>query len=331
MKINLICCIFCIFFILKCNGMKIYEICPDLFSTFEGVEYYSYLELKNNPLPINVNYLAVPWHQAAISNKLGQIKNALKNVHLKRGFTILYGFEEKQSDQIIQMIKGAGIDCIFTPRASTQISISQGMKVISYPYYPANGVDPSQIKDILYSFIGIFWSHPVRKKLALLNNPPLAIVQDTKDWFSNSNLNKFQDTLARSRFSLCPRGYAPNSVRFWESLQAGAIPLLISDTALLPEGFDWDACCIRVAEKDVEKIPDIIKQISSEQEEAMRQACYVAHQMFSGHNLISPIKRYYGIPTKNFDENRISDDTTYRTKSISQETSDFYFSWATLD
>ena len=131
-----------------------------------------------------------------------------------------------------------------------------------------------------------------------MKHPSQTVIKERKNWINHEGKEEFKQVLARSRFSLCPRGYAPNSIRFWESLQAGAIPLLISDTARLPEGFDWNRCCIRVAEKDIETIPDIIKTISPDQELKMREACFDAYKMFSGENFISPITRFYECETE---------------------------------
>ena len=233
---------------------------------------------------------------------MDKIKEAVKGLHLKGGFTVLYEFEPDANHIIIKLLKEIGIDCIFTPRASYTCSELNGIKIISYPYYPVNGIEPDQQKDILYSFVGQLTSHPVRRKLATLNRPPLGIVKNSRKWFAPQSLDDFKNLLAKSRFSLCPRGYAPNSIRFWESLQAGSIPVLIADTARLPEGFEWDTCCIRIPEKDIAKIPDILKQISPETESEMRRACLIAHSMFSGHNIISPIRRHYGIPLEPVDE-----------------------------
>lgn len=46
--------------------------------------------------------------------------------------------------------------------------------------------------------------------------------------------NEFRDLLSRSIFSLCPSGTGPNSIRLWESLGAGAIPVILADTYLPP-------------------------------------------------------------------------------------------------
>ena len=186
------------------KAMKMYEVCTELFTEFEGIEYHSYLELKNNPLPIKVNYVAAPWHDAIRSRQFDKISRAVKDLHLNGGFTVLYAHEDKMNN-VMSLIKSIGIDCIFTPRASTKCTELKGMKIIAYPYYPTNGVNPHPQKDILYSFVGMFGSHPVRRKLAVLHNPPTCIVQDSKGWFHGGHVGTFKDLLARSRFSLCPR------------------------------------------------------------------------------------------------------------------------------
>ena len=60
---------------------------------------------------------------------------------------------------------------------------------------------------------------------------------------SRSHYNKI---LLDSRYSLCPSGSGPNSIRFWESLGAGSIPILLADTLELPEHHLWGESILRV-------------------------------------------------------------------------------------
>ena len=59
-----------------------------------------------------------------------------------------------------------------------------------------------------------------------------------------------------SKFVLCPRGFGLSSVRFFETLAFGRIPVLISDDTKLPleEKIDYDKFIIRVEENDLESI-----------------------------------------------------------------------------
>ena len=40
----------------------------------------------------------------------------------------------------------------------------------------------------------------------------------------------FNQLLLDSKFTLCPSGSGPNSIRLWESLACGSIPILLADT-----------------------------------------------------------------------------------------------------
>lgn len=50
----------------------------------------------------------------------------------------------------------------------------------------------------------------------------------------NSASDKFRRILLESVFSLCPSGTGPNSIRLWESIGLGAIPVILADTLALP-------------------------------------------------------------------------------------------------
>jgi hypothetical protein len=98
--------------------------------------------------------------------------------------------------------------------------------------------------------------------------------------------NIYFDTLSKSRFSLCPRGSAPSSLRFWESLKCGAIPILISDDWILPE-YDWDTCIIRISEENWISntnpyyIDEIISSIKLDDEISMRESGIKAYNKLS--------------------------------------------------
>ena len=66
---------------------------------------------------------------------------------------------------------------------------------------------------------------------------------------NKKNKQHYIDILSRSVFSICPRGSNAGSNRFWESIKAGSIPILIADDWVLPE-YDWENTIIRIKEKD---------------------------------------------------------------------------------
>jgi hypothetical protein len=71
----------------------------------------------------------------------------------------------------------------------------------------------------------------------------------------------YADAVRRCRFNLCPRGavLAGAGSRLYETMQAARVPVIISDWITLPEGVDWDACAVRVRERDIPLIPHILR------------------------------------------------------------------------
>lgn len=246
--------------------------------------------------PFAVNYLAVPWNQILLSvmGNPSQYKiklNSLFSFKINGGFTVVYNLDTYKHI-ILPILDAIGIGVVFTSSATSNLRKFKNIKIEPFPYYAVNGVPPAIHKDILYGFIGMN-SHAVRKTIFNMSHPKNTIIIQRPFWFCSSGVAEYKDILARSRFSLCPRGKEPGSIRFYESLQAGAIPILISDDWRLPETFDWTRCVVKVKESDTLKIPEIIARISPEQETVMRQACLEAYKQFSGDNFISVIENYY--------------------------------------
>ena len=83
----------------------------------------------------------------------------------------------------------------------------------------------------------------------------------------------YNNILLNSRYSLCPSGTGPNSIRFWESLAVGAIPVLLAATLELPCNNLWLDSIIRIEESSVQDIPDILRGISENEERSRRDNC----------------------------------------------------------
>ena len=86
--------------------------------------------------------------------------------------------------------------------------------------------------------------------------------------------------LINSRFSLCPAGTGPNSIRFWESLAVGAIPILLSDRLDLPKHELWEKAIIRIEEKKLKDISNILSNITNIKENEMRKNCIKIYRCF---------------------------------------------------
>ena len=113
-----------------------------------------------------------------------------------------------------------------------------------------------------------------------------------------SNVNKTKKQLhsvpyvmSKSKYCIVPRGDTPSSKRFYDAVVYGCIPVIISDGYELP--FDktqvnWDDCVIRIPEKDVEKLPEIIKNITDDEYKYMYNALLEAKEYIRFDNGVKP-------------------------------------------
>lgn len=127
-----------------------------------------------------------------------------------------------------------------------------------------NGVE----KRYLFSFIGRAETHAVREQLCRLSFARKdVLVEDSGSVFDNYDHHAkehgerqqyYARVLLESKFALCPRGRGVSSVRLFEALELGVCPVIISDRWYPPLGPDWDNLVLRVREKDVARIEEIV-------------------------------------------------------------------------
>jgi hypothetical protein len=92
---------------------------------------------------------------------------------------------------------------------------------------------------------------------------------------------RYAETLAASHFVLCPRGAGVGSFRFFEVMVAGVTPVLLSDEYALPPGPAWDQFLIRVRERDIAKLPEILEPYLESAAERGRLARQAFDEYFS--------------------------------------------------
>lgn len=92
--------------------------------------------------------------------------------------------------------------------------------------------------------------------------------------------DQFRKSLLQSTFSLCPAGSGPNSIRLWESLGAGSIPVILADTWAPPgDPRLWENAVVFCKEtpEAIKALPDRLAEIAADPEKlaqmrhAMRQ------------------------------------------------------------
>ncbi len=159
------------------------------------------------------------------------------------------------------------------------------------PYiHSVYGEDPD--RRWLYSFMGSM-SHACRRPIMKLKRQN-GYVQDTSDfnvWNSKQRElevrgRAYADMLAASHFVLCPRGIGTSSIRLYETMQAGRVPVIISDHWVAPPETDW-RFAIQVEERRVSSIPGLLNSMVNEAEERGKAARAAWEQSYSPETLFN--------------------------------------------
>lgn len=77
----------------------------------------------------------------------------------------------------------------------------------------------------------------------------------------------FRQSLIDSTFSLCPAGSGPNSIRLWESLGAGSIPVILADTWAPPgDRRLWEQAAVFCKEspEEIKALPDRLAALAAD-------------------------------------------------------------------
>lgn len=152
------------------------------------------------------------------------------------------------------------------------------------------GADPAT-KPLLASFVGAHADHylsDVRLRLRALADRPGFHVVVTEKWHFedvvyehqvrqrpladsykvDELVGRYNKLLSDSVFSLCPAGAGPNTLRLWESLAVGSVPVLLGPPPAMPEGgtllepINWDLIVLRISDEQIPELPTILSKIS---------------------------------------------------------------------
>jgi len=145
---------------------------------------------------------------------------------------------------------------VFTPHATILDSY------VPIPHYSCNYelelVKPWDEREYEFSFIGSFRTHPVRQKLyEFFKARKDCLIVDTGSWHFEAsekkqeiNARKYIEILGNTKYSLCPRGTGPSTIRIWESMAMGSCPVIVSDYLKMPLERELDSTMwLRVLEK----------------------------------------------------------------------------------
>lgn len=262
-------------------------------------EYECFKQLKHHNIP---NYVAIPWTQILNSHWFSFPGNKGRDYFLRE--LSRYKIDTENNFTICQHDSYLLLEEYFkhlkiTKVFSTLNSINDKMnniEIIPVPFAFEETFNNLTSKSILVSFVGSYTTHPIRKIMKenitgeyFIYRPAYHIDRDEET--RKEEQQEYKYILERSTFSLCPRGSSPSSVRFWESLAAGCIPVLISDDWQLPE-WDWNNTIIRIKEEDIKTLDSktLSQILLSYNIPKLRKNCGLAYQKFKQERFYEYIK-----------------------------------------
>lgn len=152
-------------------------------------------------------------------------------------------------------------DLVFTPHSSVNDSY------YTIPHYAVN-VDKSLIKkdkSYEFSFLGSTSTHKVRKDLVNMYD---TCFDSNVHWGLDKGMSKdfnnnYIELLGDSKFSCCPRGTGISSVRLFESMSMGSIPIILADGYKPPlnDKINWSEISLMVNEDNICDIPRLILEV----------------------------------------------------------------------
>lgn len=265
----------------------------------------------------NSDYLGLPW--ATIIDKkisLDQVYNLITNNQTKHNFTCC---QHVHFRKLIHFWRSIGIKTVYSPHKKIGEDQIDGIKILPCPLFAVNVEDKTRNnliletdilecnRPLLYSFSGGYQSHnyltDIREKIFNLKSRSKedVYIRNTGTWHFNcvvyndkqndsgelneSNEHKdktrvYNELLLKSKFTLCPSGSGPNSIRFWEALGAGSIPVLLADTLDLPNNKLWSSGILRVKESDIHRIDEILRSITPVEIKNRQKHCLTIYNQY---------------------------------------------------
>lgn len=185
-----------------------------------------------------------------------------------------------------------------------------GIRIHPFPLYPVQAVentDGSELeRSVLFSFVGAradkwYLTQSRNHIIDFLSEDRRGLVIGRDEWHYNKIVyhhqiskvgsaknelvdskasQEFKEIVQKSIFSLCPSGSGPNSIRLWESIGLGTIPVILADTYMPPgDPALWEEAAVFCDETEeaIKALPDRLEAIAQDpkllmqKRQAMRQ------------------------------------------------------------
>ncbi len=250
-------------------------------------EKHAFEKLKSSGVKnSNVCYVAFPWATYIDKIKNGKdgsdllfdLKMELMKIDSTRYSRIITICQHIRMLEVCDLMVELGITDVFWSHKVKHQDSRGNLNIHPFPLYPTQ-VSPGQgkiPKDILYSFVGARsnqWYLTDVRNLIIdgIEKKADVVIKGRETWHYNdivykeqvhglqidsqlaknnkNNAEEYVDVMNRSRFALCPSGSGPNSIRLWECVEMGIIPIVLAETYDPPMSKElFESCVVNINE-----------------------------------------------------------------------------------
>lgn len=274
-----------------------------------------------------VDFVSVPWFwwihagDERLCGRIGELRSARGQIDRLDIGKLAAGVQGRDNVTIlaaefipsgfIDVLKQFGVRRVFMDGGSDferRKLRARGIMPLPFTFLTQRPPPPPRRKDVLFSFIGGASNQGsgirsvIKQRFA---GHPFVLVRPDNFWmtlrkFPESEILRseaqYDEAMARSRFALCPGGWSPQSVRFYEALGAGAIPVVIAENWFGP-AWNWEETCIFLTQGEFDSVAHSAKDFEkflerySAREDKMRENCRRAWQVFNRESLADYVCR----------------------------------------
>jgi hypothetical protein len=287
--------------------------------------------IQRSNLTTRMTYVGFPWATLfdCIDNKASSAERLLHALHESRkairpGDINITVCQHVRLLQHERLLAETGISHVFWSHASRD-GASPYFEIRPFPLFPVHVPPPKseEERQHLFSFVGAeakpgYLTSSRNWILEALGGDPRGFVSGRKQWHydrivydhqiwqkTKADLplvdagaeQEFRRSLEQSIFVLCPSGTGPNSIRLWEAIGAGAIPVLLAETWIAP-GDDclWQAAVLRCPEtpEAIAALPDRLGVVAADNRELARrrQALRQLWMMYGPDSFVTDIRAF---------------------------------------
>lgn len=236
--------------------------------------------------------------------------------------------------KFIGILEMAGVTDVYWSHAIKGEDTIGSVRVHPFPLFPVQYIRPASDRDwrdraILFSFAGAkannYYLSKVRTHiLETLASADQGVVKGRDAWHYNKFVYEmqigaasgedqtialengeqsdasaegveFRELLKNSKFALCPSGTGPNSIRLWEAIGSGSIPVVLAETWRAPGSMRlWREAVLfcEETEEAVAALPERLEQLAADEEamHSMRRALEQLWFLYGSESFVTDIE-----------------------------------------